>query len=152
MVTRTMGMSLCNMMEMSTTLMNCNCGTSTVLLKSETMSARLSPRHLVHAGHDAEHLGPDDRERNTARRAESPAKPNLHMPLPEKKRNTVLLVHIGHDAEHLGPVNDNREHSEKSNKPNQPSTCHCQSRRRAGRKLSSWSIPTRMPNSLGLPT
>ena len=38
---------------------------------------------VIHTGRDAAQLGPDDRERNTARGAESQAKPTLHMPLPE---------------------------------------------------------------------
>ena len=45
---------------------------------------------LVRTGHDAQHFGLDDRERNTARGAEPPAKPTLHMSLPESTKSAEL--------------------------------------------------------------
>ena len=54
-----------------------------------------TPVLLIHTGQDAGHLGPDDRERSTARCAESPGKPAKHA---TDNDVTVLLVHNGHDA------------------------------------------------------
>ena len=78
----------------TTLLWNCK------LLKNPQFSALRDPKHLllhttgtdppgntditvllIHTRHDAAHLGPDDRERNTARGAESPVKSTLHKPL-----------------------------------------------------------------------
>ena len=61
---------------------------------------------LVHTGRDAEHLGPEDKEGNTAQGAESQAKLAKHATNVDV---TVLLVQNGHDAEHHRPVNDNRK-------------------------------------------
>ena len=47
---------------------------------------------LVRTDQNAEHLGREDRTRNTARVVSSPAKPT----------QTVLLIHTDQHAEHLG--------------------------------------------------
>ena len=64
---------------------------------------------LVNAGHDAEHHGPDEGRKHSARyRITS----NTSI---EHATATVLLVHTGQNAEHSGPANQRREHSARSN-------------------------------------
>ena len=57
MAARTMGIGLCTTKEMSTTLVNCNCG------KPKFSARRHVPLLLVHTGHDDKHLWPDDNEK-----------------------------------------------------------------------------------------
>ena len=85
--------------------------------------------HLVHTGHDAEHLGPDDDRKDHSARREVPARPTMHMPLPESttsvaaiSQNTVLLVHTGHDDEHLRPGDDEEKTARGASQPAKPST------------------------------
>ena len=65
--------------------------------KSPLRGMLMTLTHRVNPGHDAEHLGPDDKEK-TARGASSPVKPTNCV--------RVLLFQTGHDARHQGPDND----------------------------------------------
>ena len=157
MVARTMGIGLSTTTEMSTTLMDCNCGDSTVFCSLNHTRHVTVP--LVHTGHDADlAAGVPTRKypqnepctilavmqtwRRACRQGDTRKTSLAHATAESGKSNKVPLVHDGHDAEHLGPVNDNREHSARSNQQNQPGICHCRNRRRARRKLYFWSIPT----------
>ena len=111
---------------------------------------------LVRTGHDAElaaglptrHRGLNTR--GTQREVQNTSKTSLAHATARKERVTVLLVHTGH--EHRGPVNDNREHSaRRSTSTTSPAdaTARVDDERR---RLSSGTIPTMVPGSLGLPT
>ena len=103
---KTMGIGLCIATGNRRPARNCDCG------NPQFAARRNLTFLLVHTGRDAEHLGPEDREGNTAKGAESPAKPAKHATNVDV---TALLVQNCHDAEHHGPVNDNRkEHSARS--------------------------------------
>ena len=73
-VTRTMGICLCVMTGMATTMKNCNCGITAVCARRHKLLL------LVHTRHDAAHQGPANQGENTARGAMSPAKPALYRP------------------------------------------------------------------------
>ena len=93
MVARTMGIGLCTTKEMSTTLMNCNCGDSTVFCS------------LNHRHHDVtDNLGLTTGGNKNSARCRITSRTNLAHATAGKKRNTVHLVNTGHDAERLGPV------------------------------------------------
>ena len=81
---------------------------------------------LIHTGHDAAHLGRDDRKKHSARCIVTSI-PVWYMSLPGI---TVLLIQNGHDAEHHGPADQGREHSARYIDTSNTSLVHATARKK----------------------
>ena len=137
--------------EMSTTLMDCNCGDSTVYCSLNNKHHDVTV-NLVHTGQEAEHLGRTTGGREKQLEVQNNSKSKHAHAAAGNERIAVLLVHTRHDAEHPGPVNDNRDHSARRNTRRTSPAFATAGVDDERRMLSFWSIPSKKSSSMDLPT